>query len=126
MSRNDFIAYTTEPPEELKFPSLTLRIGPYDYSLRYIDAVQHDAAEAIGHHSEIYRVIQVATSLDRFSMIQTMLHEINHALLDIMGLTKKKSSEDLCDRLATGWLMVYRDNPWFLRWVHKLSTEEEL
>ena len=113
-------------PKSLRPPYDIVKVGPYDYIIKYINIVMVDAAEMAGSQNEEYRVIHLATFLDRYSLIQTMKHEINHAIMDVFGLKRKRSEDDFCELFANAWVMVYRDNPWFLDWMNKLLFAEDL
>lgn len=124
-SSDSLISRSKELPEELKLPSNIIKIGPYDYIVRYMDIITVDSTDMIGTHLSEYRIIQLATCLDRFSLVQTLMHEINHAIMDVLILKKKRSEDDFCEIFSSGWIMVYRDNPWLFDWIQKLLFREE-
>lgn len=53
--------------------------------------------------------------------IETVLHEITHAIYDAYVIRAGDDEERTVTTLAKGWAQVYHDNPALLRWMSKVA-----
>lgn len=51
--------------------------------------------------------------------VDTLLHELTHAMWKMYGLEKGDSEERIATVMGTAWTQVWRDNPRLLAWVAK-------
>lgn len=49
--------------------------------------------------------------------MDTILHEINHAIYQTSGLSKTSKEEQICAVFATGWTTVWLNNPQLVQWL---------
>jgi hypothetical protein len=53
----------------------------------------------------------------RWVIVDTVLHEINHAIFWAYLLRDNDDEERTVATIATGWTQVFRDNPALLAWI---------
>jgi hypothetical protein len=64
------------------------------------------------------RRLHIADSLTGFDTVDTLIHEVMHAIRFTQGRESGgEVEEDYVRSLATGITNVFRDNPGFLRWI---------
>lgn len=85
-----------------------IKIGHLDYEVKYMEDWQADLGGACGWCNNISQVIGVRASLSKDRVKEVLIHEIMHALNDIMEVN---TEEEMCSRLGVGLAMVLRDNP---------------
>lgn len=100
----------------MKLPK-SLRIGPFDYAVRMWTDEQSKSHEADGMCSET--TIFIRRSLEDQRMLETLLHELLHAIHDIADLGDKSDEEEFTRRSAPLLLCVFRDNPELLSLINK-------
>ena len=52
-------------------------------------------------------------------MVDTLIHEINHAAYAIGQLKKDDDEERVVSVFASVWTQIYRDNPHLLKFIQK-------
>jgi hypothetical protein len=52
----------------------------------------------------------------RFAL-DTVLHEVSHAVFRTFGLNDGETEERICTVLAVGWGMILRENPELAKWI---------
>lgn len=61
-----------------------------------------------------------------YKLIDTLLHEIGHAIYWAYGIYDDDKEERIVSTFATAWMQVYRDNPWLLDYIgDKLHDKPE-
>jgi hypothetical protein len=103
----------------LKPPPKSLRVGHLTY--RVIPLPQKERDECSGYCDSEQQVIAIdfARPVDR--QLEILLHEISHAIWDVLGLAARESEERAVAVLAAGWTQVYQSNPELLRWISAAS-----
>ncbi len=114
-----------------------IKIGPFDYELRWCDDADYSANMRHGQHEGDYHIIWAASTMGKWGMLDTLFHEINHAIEHVFGFgvereekdedkeKKYRTDEEHCSCIASGWVMIHRDNPEFRNWINNLFKEEE-
>ena len=95
----------------IQLPS-QVKVGPYLYQVHHRDEEWYDQTESHGQcHNSKQQIDVYVTGNDRVDL-DTLWHEINHALWWMFNLEEKKDDEEKIVRtLSTGQLMVLVDNP---------------
>jgi sorbitol-specific phosphotransferase system component IIA len=100
---------------DVKPPEL-LEVGPHVYRVVVVpDGVMDDVGR-YGHASLDRLVIAVAADMPHSVLVDTLLHELGHALLASVGLTEAQE-ERVCLALGPGLLGLLRANPALVEFV---------
>ncbi len=97
----------------------SIRVGPYDLAVIITDKIDDDEGKWGQHHPGVSIELR-RDQKNAQSALDTLFHEINHAIYGIFGLSKKSREEHIVSAMAAGWAMVYRDNPDLLAWVYRM------
>lgn len=102
----------------------SVRIGPFDVRIREYSDVE--AAEAGNYGSWHETSLTICIDLDRppLKVVDTVIHEVGHALWWVYRLRRKDDQERIVAALATGWTQVWRDNPELLGWMAAMLKED--
>jgi len=98
----------------------SIRVGPYDFTLEAMTPSKQHTEDATGYFA--YAELKIAFEAYPISAayaVDTLLHEINHAIYFTYGIKSEDDEERTVSTLSTGWAQVYRDNPWLLDWIKK-------
>ena len=112
-------------------PQSKIRIGPRDYQITYMDDVDVDISQRVGWCDSTKLVIRIFKSTNKFKVAETFIHEILHAIENVMCIDKRtdddgESSEKNIQRLTTGLVMFIKYNPLVVVWLLYLLTEFEI
>lgn len=103
---------------------LVLRIGPFDYEVRWVDRPEATVERRFGWCDNNDQVICVQLGLKCQKTADTLLHEIAHALVWNYGGAIDESDhikeEDFVGWIANGLIQVWRDNPDLLPWFQEI------
>jgi hypothetical protein len=97
-----------------------LRIGPYDITVEKLDSIpDDDGATLWGTYNHGKLLIQITRSQPNLLFaVDTLFHEIYHAIYVNTGLGYGSSEEHVVSALASGMTQVYRDNPALVTWLN--------
>lgn len=85
---------------------------------RNFKIIPHKREDLAGLCDRSGGTISVSTDQDAFSIKDTMLHEIMHAILHQQGYSHPyKLEESFVRPLATGIITVLQDNPQLAKWL---------
>ncbi|MDR5812026.1 hypothetical protein QCE62_00290 [Caballeronia sp. LZ033] len=72
------------------------------------------------------RTIHIGDDMSGFDEVDTVLHEIMHAIRFTQGRENGgEVEEDYVRSLATGLTNVFRDNPGLYRWVGRILKKDQ-
>ncbi len=99
----------------LSYPT-SLKIGPYDYTIETIDNLNDKVGQLFGQHDPETNTIRINGSITNEQIkAETLWHEILHAIWNVFHIGSYRIGEDaeefVVANLATGTMMVLRDNP---------------
>ncbi len=97
----------------------SIRIGPFDVALEAKDKLSE--ADEWGDFEVVTIRLKSAQPSPTFA-VDTLLHEIYHAIYKWHSLRKHDDEERICSVMATGLTQVLRDNPKLLAWILKSLT----
>lgn len=100
-----------------KLPA-SVRVGPYDFRLEKWCSHAANGARSWGECSSCEFVIRIQDNIPRpEKALDTLLHEIGHALFWTYKLQDDDKEERVVSTMATAWTQIYRDNPWLIDWI---------
>ena len=101
-----------------------IRVGHLTYSVRELtsDEVEHSEASGLCIIDKL--VIAYDPRQPKVLLLETVLHEVSHAVNDFAHLTDKSDEEDHCLRATPVWMMVWRDNPALLNLLQEYADYE--
>jgi len=104
--------------DEFMCPVKSIKIGAFDMSIKYMEWDEYNEGDAEGNFSSFTCSIKISKNQNRRQTADTILHELIHAIEYVMAAaTKRGDSECYVDSMASGWGMVIRDNPEFIKWI---------
>jgi hypothetical protein len=98
----------------------SIRVGPYDIALEAMTPSQQHTVDATGYFA--YAELKIgfeAYPASKAYAADTLLHEVSHAIYWVYGIKSEDDEERTVSTLSTGWVQVYKDNPWLAGWLKK-------
>lgn len=93
----------------------SIRVGPYDIALIVESPEWAEENTAFGLFKFWLMTIQLSSEQPSpIHMLDTFLHEVNHAVWYVQGIKPRDSEERKVTAISTAWAQTYRDNPWLL------------
>jgi len=94
----------------------SVKVGPTDFSIEYVPLND----EIFGDFSYINSRIRIEENLKGSALVDTVLHEILHAIWKLGQLKDKREDEERAVAIMATYLtQVLRDNPNMLTWLKK-------
>tara|TARA_R100000951_G_C2623429_1_gene175272 strand:- start:584 stop:883 length:300 start_codon:yes stop_codon:yes gene_type:complete len=94
----------------------SVKVGPTDFSIEYVPLND----ELFGDFSYINSRIRIEENLKGTALVDTVLHEILHAIWKLGQLKDKREDEERAVAIMATYLtQVLRDNPNMLTWLKK-------
>lgn len=104
-------------------PDLThhiLRVAVFPYTLKRMCDLEAGAKARWGEHASMTSTISYQQSFPNAEkFIDTLLHEIGHAIWWAYGMEEDDNEERIVRAFATAWVQIYQDNPWLLELITK-------
>ena len=96
-----------------------LRIGPYDWTVGFITQSEQFGNGNMGICEPSQQRIRIQEKPpSTHSAVDTMLHEISHAIFTAYHLRADHDSEErIVSVFGSAWVQIYRDNPILLAWI---------
>jgi hypothetical protein len=109
-------ARSKQPNEHGAKPFKTVRIGPNDVNIDYTSL----NGEIFGDYSYINNLIRIEKTLTGGPLVDTVLHEILHAIWRLGQLKDVREAEERAVSVTASYLaQVIRDNPELIAWLQK-------
>tara|TARA_Y100000289_G_C3914335_1_gene146505 strand:+ start:215 stop:532 length:318 start_codon:yes stop_codon:yes gene_type:complete len=97
-------------------PFMVVKVGAVDID---VFSLPFDG-EAFGDFNYLNMRIRVDENLKGTVLVDTVLHELNHAIWAIGNLkTEKEEEERVVAVMASYWTQILRDNPHLVKWIIK-------
>ena len=97
-------------------PYMTIRVGAIDVNV-YRMPLEDDT---FGDFSYINTRIRIDDRLEGATLVDTVLHEINHVIWAVGQLkTKMQKEERAVAVMATYWTQIFSYNPQLITWIKK-------
>lgn len=101
-------------------PFMTIRVGAIDVEVFRMPLED----DTFGDFSYINTRIRIDDRLEGATLVDTLLHEINHVVWAVGQLKNKTQKEERAVAvMATYWTQIFRDNPQLLTWIKKNLTK---
>lgn len=93
-----------------------IKIGAIDFDIEFVPL----NSELFGDFSYIDNRIRIEKDLSGPPLVDTVLHEMLHAIWKAGQLKDKKEEEERVVAVTATYLtQIFRDNPQFLNWIKK-------
>jgi hypothetical protein len=106
----------------------TVRIGPFDYEIRWMDRSEEEDGQRFGSHNSNSLIIRLVADRKRQRVASTFLHEVLHSIGHVYGPVENKEGlvkeEDQVDACSYGLSAFPRDNPETWAWWMDLATHD--
>lgn len=89
----------------------SVRVAAFDFDVIEWGVHAANASRRFGEFSSLEMLIRIDNSVAPMKVMDTMLHEINHAIYWAYGMDDADREERIVGTMATAWLQVWRDNP---------------
>ena len=97
-----------------------VKIGPYQFRLEMWTAQQAMGARRYGECSTVEQRISIQRDhVCPVRLLDTVLHEINHALFWLCNLGDDDKEEHIVGHLATAQVQLFADNPWLHTFIQR-------
>ena len=94
----------------MKLPE-KIKVACFDIKVENWNPVSASSNRKYGEFSSMEMVIRVDTSVDRIKVVDTLMHEICHAVFWVYGIHDEDDEERTVGTISTGLIQVYKDNP---------------
>ena len=103
-----------------------IKVGYRDIEIKWLypDFKTEELIDCFGQYKQREGLIEIQRDLYGQKMINTLLHEIGHAIADVGGLNqsgapleKDDDEEIVIHQITNYFLAICRDNPWFLDYI---------
>ena len=102
-----------------------LRVLALEYDVAWRDMAWFRSAGAMGQHDPILGVITVYEALSPTQTVNTLLHEVTHAIQEQQQLRHAEAdSEQVANMVSMGIAAFLRDNPRTIAWIQELLRNE--
>ena len=101
-----------------------IKIACFDIAIEDYIPQQAAILARFGEFSCSESMIRIDPNIDKIKGIDTLLHELNHAIYWAYGLEDADKEERVVATFATAWTQVFRDNPDLLEFI-KTSLESK-
>ena len=102
----------------MKLPSF-VKVGPFKFTISQETETWSSTNECQGRCNYNTHHIEVVTENRTIShVLDTLLHEISHAVWWSMDLADSDKEEPIVRRMSTGWTQVFVDNPELVKFIN--------
>jgi hypothetical protein len=108
-------------PELLQIIPSEIKVGTLTYKIEVVFGLLDEEGKEVSgicvFETQTIKIDGVAPS--KAWVVDTLLHELLHAVWNERGLPKKANEERAVKTLGTGLLGLFQDNPKLLTWIKK-------
>lgn len=95
-----------------------MQVGPFRVRIETWEGNEAHSESKFGTFSSVTLKIRISAGIASPELlIDTFLHEVLHALWWLQGIQDGDDEERTVRSMATGMVMLFRDNPWLPEWV---------
>ena len=99
-------------------PFKSIRVGPFDVEITPLEGKDRD--NNLGTFCDTQLRISLREAYNNPQQeAETLLHELMHAIYEVMGIRSKDGEERIISQMSLGMAMVMRDNPDLMRWLQE-------
>jgi len=104
----------------------SVKVGPFLFDIMPRDEQWHRITDDWGSMViDDLEINIVTTERPPVFIVDTLVHEIFHAIWDVFHLEEDDTEERIVATLATGWLGVLRDNPELVSCLLQVAPKAE-
>lgn len=94
-----------------------IRVAAFDIQIEDWRPISAAASRRFGEFSCMESLIRIDTSVDKVKVVDTLLHEISHAICWAYGVEDADKEERIVGTFGTAWTQIFRDNPALLDFI---------
>jgi hypothetical protein len=94
-----------------------IRIHYETYDVIELDPVESAQIQRSGEYIGTHKLLRVCMNDSDLAVLNTLIHEINHAIHWHYRLESASEEEDMVCRQSSAWTQVYKDNPHLVKWI---------
>jgi hypothetical protein len=96
----------------------SVRVGPFDFEIIKWPNITASTSSRWGECSIGEQVVRIDDEIATpFKAVDTLLHEIDHAVTWAYGIKDEDKEERRVAARAVAWTQIFRDNRWLLKWI---------
>ena len=99
-------------------PFKSIRVGSYDVKVTPLTVEETEKCLGIFHKNEMRMGLADKYATKQMEA-QIVLHELLHAIYEVMGIHAKDGEERIVAQVSQGLAQVIRDNPKLIEWLRK-------
>lgn len=99
-------------------PFKSIRVGSYDVKVTPLTVEESEKCLGVFHKNEMRMGLADKYATKQLEA-QIVLHELLHAIYDVMGIHAKDGEERTVGQMSQGLAQVMRDNPKLIEWLRK-------
>lgn len=96
-----------------------IKIGPHRYTIHEVGKEWSEDQDAHGKTNTNTHEIWINTTYTTSHILDTLIHELLHAIWNQYGLGEKEEEETVVHRLSTGWTQVMSDNQHLVKYINQ-------
>lgn len=101
-----------------------VRVACFDIDIENWHPHNANVRGAFGEFSALENRIRIDCSINDVKIIDTLVHEINHAIYWAYNIEDSDKEERIVATFATAWTQVYRSNPALLTFIAEMLGEK--
>lgn len=103
-----------------------IRVACFDIAIDVWESKEATALARFGQFSALEQAIKLDGGMNKVKTIDTLIHEINHAIYWAYGIEDEDKEERIVGTFATALTQVFRDNPDLLDFIkHNLKEDND-
>jgi|TARA_R110000787_G_scaffold267595_1_gene373957 hypothetical protein len=104
-------------------PPKKIKVGAYKFKVVTWDRPMCHDKDAFGQFLPRQGQIALAPDLYPALLLDTLIHEINHAIYFVYNIHDKDEEERTVHTISSGWTQVFMDNPKLLNFIQNIVNE---
>lgn len=97
----------------------TIKVACFDYKIVKWTYQQASEKRRYGECSSYTQEIRIDETLKSYKLLDTLIHEINHAIYWAYNIQDEDMEERIVTSFATAWTQIYRDNINLLKFIER-------
>lgn len=103
----------------------SIRVAAFDVKVIDWDHLAAATHNKFGEWSCVECAIRIDSTVNPMKVLDTLLHEINHAIYWSYGMMDDDKEERIVGTMATAWAQIYRDNPHLTKWIANICSQND-
>lgn len=93
----------------MKVPS-KVKVAAFDIAIKMWTHKEASSIQRFGEFSNLEQCIRIDETLNDIKIVDTLIHEINHAIYWAYSIDDEDKEERIVGMFAGAWTQVFRDN----------------